>query len=211
MQYGGWTWVALWPGLNVLALASAYAGLGPGLLGKRPDGTIHPVALTLLLPFFLGTWAVWALQGALARKAPSHEVVPGVWLGRRPFRRDLPDGIRLVVDLTAEFPVDAAIRAEVPWVCRPTLDATPPTVADGRALLDAIEAAGGPVFIHCAAGHGRSATVAAALLIRRGLAPDPPAAEAILRAARPGVRLRGAQLARVEELAARPEADPQTA
>jgi len=202
VQFGGWTWVAAWPGADVLALAGAYLGLGPRVLGKRADGTIHPLAVALLLPFFLGTWLVWWLQGALARKAPSHQVAPGVWLGRRPFRGDLPEGIRLVVDLTAEFPVDRRIRAEVPWVCRPTLDATPPTVPDGRALLEQIEAAGGPVFIHCAAGHGRSATVAAALLVRRGLAPDAEAAEAALRGARPGVRLRSRQLARVRELCA---------
>jgi protein-tyrosine phosphatase len=42
-------------------------------------------------------------------------------------------------------------------------------------------------------GRGRSAALAAALLVRRGLATDVYVAEDMLRAARPCVRLTGAQ------------------
>lgn len=47
----------------------------------------------------------------------------------------------------------------------------------------------GGVYIHCASGHGRSATVAAAVLMVRGLAADAKAAENLMKRVRPGIRL----------------------
>jgi len=49
------------------------------------------------------------------------------------------------------------------------------------------------MYIHCAQGRGRSAAVAAALLIRKGLAADVDEAERMLRAARPSIRISPAQ------------------
>jgi hypothetical protein len=39
---GGWAWLLAWPAVSFLVVAIAYAGAGPGLLGKRSDGTIAP-------------------------------------------------------------------------------------------------------------------------------------------------------------------------
>jgi protein-tyrosine phosphatase len=50
----------------------------------------------------------------------------------------------------------------------PALDATAPSPAQIARAVDAVVAAPGAAFIHCAFGHGRSAAVAAAVLIRRG-------------------------------------------
>ncbi len=197
---GGVAWLLVWPGLSGLALAAGYLGLGPRLLGKQEDGSLRPLGVALLAPFFLSSWALWWVQGALARKAWAHEVAPGVWVGRRPSPEHLPAGVRLVVDLTAEFPVHGEIRRQVPFACLATLDGTAPAAALLPALLDRIEAAGGPVYIHCAAGHGRSATVAALVLLRRGLARDVSEAEALMRAKRPGIRLTRSQRALVSAL-----------
>src|SRR5947209_17823719 len=57
------------------------------------------------------------------------EVVPGIWVGRRAYARELPPDITLVVDLTAEFPEPRAVRAGRSYVCLPTLDATAPDAA----------------------------------------------------------------------------------
>ena len=62
-------------------------------------------------------------------------------------------------------------------------------------------AAGGRVFVHCRAGFGRSGTVAARLLLETGATPDPAAAIAAVRAARPGAIETDAQLAHLAGLA----------
>jgi protein-tyrosine phosphatase len=58
--------------------------------------------------------------------------------------------------------------------------------------VEAVLAARGAAFIHCAFGHGRSATVAAAVLVRRGDATLDDV-EAKLRAVRPRIGLNAHQ------------------
>ena len=67
-------------------------------------------------------------------------------------------------------------------------------------VLGKIEACGGPVYVHCALGHGRSALVTAAVLLRRGIVGDVRAAELHLRERRPGVRLKGVQRRLLERM-----------
>lgn len=54
-------------------------------------------------------------------------------------------------------------------------------------------AAGRPVYVHCAHGHGRSTVVLCAALIRAGLAADPRGALSLARAGRPRARLNDRQ------------------
>jgi protein-tyrosine phosphatase len=75
------------------------------------------------------------------------------------------------------------------YLCVPTLDALTPSDSIARQAIDRIARSDGPVYIHCAQGHGRSAAFAAAVLIRRGLARDVEEAERLLVTKRPGVRL----------------------
>lgn len=35
---GAWGWVLYWPALSFAAVGFAYAGVGPGVFGKREDG-----------------------------------------------------------------------------------------------------------------------------------------------------------------------------
>ena len=78
-------------------------------------------------------------------------------------------------------------------MCFPVLDATSPTADQARAILEAIENCQGAVYLHCAAGHGRSATIAACIMIQRGHVRTVEEAEANLRRVRPGVTLNPAQ------------------
>ena len=57
------------------------------------------------------------------------------------------------------------------------------------ALLEQIASHPGPLYLHCAAGHSRSAMLAAALLVRRRLAADTAQAEGMLRQVRRRVRM----------------------
>jgi protein-tyrosine phosphatase len=192
---GGWVYLLGWPALGFLLLAIAYAGAGPALLGKRPDGRLAWWAFVLFGPVLFLLWTVWHLQRLVSREAPCHEVAPGLWLGRRPFAHEIPAEVMLIVDLTAEFPLPCGLGQGREYLVLPTLDGIAPDEARLRALVVRVANSAGPVYMHCAMGHGRSATLAAAVLVFRGLAVDPREAEKRIRRVRPGVRLNSEQRA----------------
>jgi len=202
---GGAGLVLFWPALSFLVLGAAYLARRPALLGKRPGGTLAWWALLLLGPYFLLTWATWHAERVLGREDCANEVARGLWVGRRPFARDLPDGVRVIVDLTAELPAAAAVRRHPGYLCVPTLDATAPEPSALRGLLERLRGEE-RAYLHCASGHGRSATVAAAVLLDRGLAAGVGEAEAQLRQRRPGIRLNAAQRQSLERVLARRQA-----
>lgn len=189
---GGAGWVLAWPALSAGLLAAVYALGRPALLGKRPDGTRAAWAWPLFGPYLVFTLVVHHLTRLLPEPA-LNEVAPGIYVGRRVQAHELPLAIQRVIDLTAELHEPRGVRGREDYRCLPTLDATVPDPERMRALVDELAPLQEPLFIHCAQGHGRSATLAAALVLRRGLAADPAAAEALLRQARPGVKLKPAQ------------------
>jgi len=183
---------ALWPAGSFFVVAAAYLRLGPGVLGKRSDGSLPLSRILALLPYFLFTWGVWRLL-RLGPEPPHNLVAPGVVLGRLPLAHELPPDVRLIVDLTAEFPRTSAGRLQCDYLCLPTLDAFVPSLDTCEALVRQVATHPGPVLIHCAQGHGRSALVAGALLCLRGLANDADQAVAMMKCARPGVNLSASQ------------------
>ena len=197
---GGWGLLLLWPAVSFLVVASAYAGAGPRLLGKRSDGRVAWWAVALHLPFFALTWGIWHVQRKADRRPAVQEVVPGLWIGRRLLASEVPAGVTVVVDLTAEFPEPAGVRAGRTYVCLPTLDAMVPEPAAFAAALKQAAAADGAVLVHCALGHGRTGLMAAAALVARRAAVDPKAALAALRELRPGIKLNAAQRRYLDEM-----------
>jgi atypical dual specificity phosphatase len=97
-------------------------------------------------------------------------------------------GVRRLITLTEEpLPTAWLEAAGVEGLHLPVLDFATPSPEQLEQAVGAIEgtiAAGGRAVVHCAAGWGRTGTVLAALLVRRGMAP----AEAIgeVRRLRPG-------------------------
>jgi protein-tyrosine phosphatase len=199
LDLGGPALLLLWPALSFFLVAAAYGGLGPGIFGKRPDGSQAPWALVLLLPFLLLLWGLWHLQRFISRERPFHEIVPGLWLGRRPLPGELPAGVALVVDLTAEFPAACRAAPGREYRCLPLLDAAVPRTSALPELVAELAGRQG-VYLHCAQGHGRSGLVAAAVLLARGLADNPAEAVSFVRTVRPGVRLRKGQRRYLEML-----------
>jgi hypothetical protein len=200
---GGWAWLLLWPALAFALLAAAYFGVGPRLLGKRSDGTMSPVAVLAMLPFFAFLWMLWRVQRLLSKEPAYHEIAPGLWLGRRLLPREMPQGCQRVVDLTAEFIEPAGVRAGFIYHGLPTLDAAVPSLDALCDLAKHIASTPTPTLVHCASGHGRSALFVACVLLARGDAHSPDEAIARLKAMRPGVGLSVAQRKMLEACASR--------
>jgi protein-tyrosine phosphatase len=181
-------WILLWPAGVWAAVAVVYVIPAPRALGKRPDGTLAWWAWLAWAPLFGYMRLLHELARSATREPVADEVAPGIWVGRRPRAHELPPGIAIVVDLCAEMPELARVVAGRRYLSIPTLDAMSPPPAQIADAVDAVLAAGGAAFIHCAFGHGRSATVAAAVLVRRGEATLGDV-EAKLRARRPRIGL----------------------
>jgi protein-tyrosine phosphatase len=183
---GAWLW-ALWAAASFAIVAAAYLLLGPAAFQKQTDGSMSTAALWLLGPYLIGAWANsrwWTRRIALYNRVSAR-----VALGRIPSRRELagqaPDA---VVDLSAELPFLAPVRH---YQNIPMLDlvaARPEDVEEGCLAIEAAQRRG-TVLVCCALGFSRSATVAAAWLIRSGQARSVEEAIAKIRAARPPVVL----------------------
>lgn len=202
---GGLAWMLLWPTLSFLLAGAAFLGAGPALMGKRPDGRIALWAWCLQLPYFTVSALVWYCQRWFGTEDCHNQVAPGLWVGRRAFSDELPPGVDVVVDLTAEFaePRDVARNGRT-YFCLPTLDATVLDEGQVRELVRYLADHPGVIYLHCAQGRGRSAMLAAAVLIERGQASTPEEAEALMRRARPTVHLSPAQRRLIARVARRP-------
>lgn len=199
---GGAAWILAWPAIAVLAVGLGYLGLGPGVFGKRADGSLELARAAILFPYHLVAWLRVRWDAFLRREDPWNLIAPGVYLGRIVYRpSDLPPAVRVIVDLTSEFAIPNAVREGRAYHCLPALDASVPDYDRFARLARALRDEPGPIYVHCAAGHGRSASFAAALLIARGLARDVGEAEASLRSSRPLVHLHRGQRAMVARFA----------
>lgn len=92
----------------------------------------------------------------------------------------LPAPVSAVLDVTCELPRTHHHK----YLCLPTWDTQAPSAAAIQTGVDwalgHVEA-GRPVYIHCAHGHGRSATVLAAVLLAQGKADSAESAVALMR------------------------------
>jgi protein-tyrosine phosphatase len=191
-----------WPAAILAAAWVVYWFDAPHAFGKRADGTLPWFAWAVWWPVFIAQWVGHELARSVTSEPVANEVAPGVWVGRRPREHEVPAGIAIVVDLCAEMPAARGVKTGREYITEPTLDARTPPPARLAAIADQVLAAGGPAFIHCAFGHGRSATVAAAVLVQRG---DYTLAdvEAAMKAVRPKIGLNRRQRAALAAASAR--------
>jgi hypothetical protein len=198
----GPAWVVAWPAVSVGLVGLGYLGLGPRVFGKREDGSISLPHLVVLLPYHVVAWARLRWDALRRAEDPWNEVAPGIFLGRRlTDLAELPPGTTAVIDMTAEFRAMPGLAPRLAYRTLPTLDASAPEYASFASLARWAAAHQGPLYVHCAAGHGRSAALAAAVLVLRGHARDGAAAEERLKRARPLVHLHRPQRALVDRLA----------
>jgi protein-tyrosine phosphatase len=209
---GGLTWILVWPAFALVVVAIGYIFVGPAVLGKQADGTLYWPHALLLMPYFSAAEVAWYLVRVLGREEPWNEVARGFYLGRRVQHWELPARIAVVLDMTAEFVEPPEVRTGRTYVCVPALDASVPRVEALVRAIERIASLEGNIYVHCAAGHGRSAMAMAVLLVVRGVARDLDHAIEIMQRARPRVKLRTTQrkvaLAALERLPVRRSSVP---
>lgn len=192
----GLSLVFLWPGVSFALVAAAYAGGGAGWLGKRSDGGRDWILRILLAPYLLLTRLSFLLYKLPGRHTPASEVIPNLFLGRR---LTAAEAVRFpcaaVIDLAAEFSEVLVLRQPDRYLSLPVLDATAPTEEQLNAAVRWIEShiPHRPVFVHCALGHGRSASVVVAYLLQTGRVGSVRDGLRLLRQGRPGVGLSASQ------------------
>jgi protein-tyrosine phosphatase len=198
----GFSLMFLSPAVSFLLLAVAYAGGGPAMLGKRADGGRRWWARALFAPYLLLTRFSFVLYKLLGRHTPTCEVAPNLFLGRRltaveaaPFTR------AAVLDLAAEFSEARPFRTPNCYLSLPVLDATAPTPEQLNRAVEwvAQQLANRPVFVHCALGHGRSASVLIAYLLHTGTVATVRDGLRQVRQLRPGVGFSPSQRRALEE------------
>lgn len=188
--------LALSLGASGTALCSFYLarrlGYAPEDWVVRGPAALRPVLRLLLLPYAAVAWLVLFFARALSREAAFDRIGEGLYVGALPFpwaRAGLRrEGITAVLNLCLEFPPLSKSAGY-----RPMLDGIAPRrehLEEAVGWILERRRAGARVLVHCAQGHGRSACVAAAVLLSLGEAGSVDEAIGRLRAARPSVCLR---------------------
>jgi predicted protein tyrosine phosphatase len=132
----------------------------------------------------LRTTVLWAADHAVRRIAGApirsvSEITPQLHVGGQYRRRGWPRlarrGITAVVNMRAEFDDKVAGIAPARYLYLPTPDDRAPSIEQLREgvtfIRDEIERGSG-IYVHCGAGVGRAATMAAAYLVATGLSPE---------------------------------------
>lgn len=204
------TWFAIpmfWTSLCLITLSVAYGFLGARVFLKNAGGRLSFMSYLIFGPYFLLNSIVFLFYRLSTREDPWNEIVPGVFLGRKLGASDRTGfealKIHAVLDVTSEFSECEFVRHVAQYRCIPTLDTRAPTLAEltaGAAFI-ADSSGQGNVYVHCALGHGRSATFVTAFLLKSGKAPSLVEAIELIRKARPGVRISPSQMRLLETLA----------
>ena len=185
-------------GINFFCLSAAHRFRWPGFWLKRADGRLNPLSYLLFLPLHLLNRLSFFLISRTSGERPADRIAENIWLGRRLTSAEAAvifgDSAVAVLDFTSEFQECSRLLSGQ-YLCLPTIDHTPPTqtaLQAGAAFITA-HFREGPVFVHCALGHGRSAIAVAAWLLQNDPKLEVDAAIRQLRSIRSGVRLNGEQ------------------
>ena len=138
------------------------------------------MALLAYLLFYPTLWWNRVLCGLDWRRHWWDWIDEWVLLGALPGAGDVPrlsaEGIGAVINTCREYkgPLAAYRAAGIEQLHLPTVDFTPPRVADIEAALAFIQAQirqGRKIYVHCKAGRGR-ATIVLCYLIKKGMTPE---------------------------------------
>jgi protein-tyrosine phosphatase len=167
-----------------------------------------PLSYLLFWPFHFLNHLSLTLFRWSRKSAPFTEILPGLYLGGRLCSRDARRLSELkifaVLDLTSEFSEVRSLRETAAYMCIPLLDRTAPSPPQLEAAIGFIseQSRRGPVYVHCALGHGRSATVVLSYLLAIGKFANLDEALAYIQSKRPRVDLNQNQLRALQQFAA---------
>ncbi|KAG0560395.1 hypothetical protein KC19_10G177900, partial [Ceratodon purpureus] len=174
-----------------------------GLFRKSREGAFPWWSYAAFYPYLLTLRAYVHARRFLSQEPVFTEVEPGLFVGGWPaLQRDVPPGLRGVVDCTCELPRNSCVN-ELPYLCVPIWDTRgPQPVEIENAVQWALKQrgeSGHPVLVHCAFGHGRSVTIMCALLITLGVCDTWQNAETYIKRSRPRARLNKGQKESLKE------------
>ena len=168
VRNGGWFYLLLWPALSFGLVSIAYFGAGVIIFGKRPNGTLSPGRSLLLAPFLAYLTLVWHLVRYFSRESAFNQLTENVFIGRRLLSHERPTHFDHIVDLTCEFNEPLGLRSSG-YISFPTLDGHFPFPDVLLQRVAQIAKLDGNIFVHCAQGHGRTATFSIAYLLHVGI------------------------------------------
>ena len=192
-------------GIAFIGVGVAFWSKTPAIFMKARNGSLAPLSYLIFWPYLVLNYLFLILYRRLSRENPIDEIIPGLYVGRQLVKADQgifnQRDIRAVVDVTSEWGEAGFIRRQCAYVCLPVLDTCAPT---RQQLQDAVawiaeHLAHGGVFVHCAAGHGRSATIVAAYLLHSQKVIGVQEAVEFIRNKRPKISLGEGQLAVLQE------------
>lgn len=193
-------WLISYCGLAFLLVGCAYLGFVPNVYRKRTNGTFPVWNRLLLAPWLLLAEASFRLSILTLREVPFAQVERNLYFGRRLLRLEAMQGLAAgwigILDLAGEFSEVTSLRECDRYQSLPILDATAPNLEQLHFAVTWLQdcTKRGSVYVHCALGHGRSATVIIAYLLATGSVRDYSEGIARLQTLRPGVKLNTTQI-----------------
>jgi protein tyrosine phosphatase len=159
------------------------------ILGKTENGTYSALLQIINLPWLSLTYFVWYLNVLVSTEDFENQIGnTNVYISRRPRLTELKEIYEVVIDLTAEFiepKKEGQSYFHLPW-----LDGMSPSnfkIPEGITTNSKI-------LIHCAQGHGRSATYTAMLLKQLKLCDSTAEAYHLILQSRPSAKVSKQQL-----------------
>ncbi|MCE2570882.1 phosphatase PAP2/dual specificity phosphatase family protein [Motilimonas eburnea] len=195
----GLSLLLFWPSLALFLVALNYAFVGATGFQKQGDGRLSWAAKILFAPYTLAAWVNHKLW--TANQVAANEVVPGVFLGRKPNRHEIQRYLGLV-DLCPELPVTLSSHCHYKQL--DVLDLTPLTPEQCWSAAKAIDSLNphchSPLLVFCALGYSRSSVALMAWLLLAGHASSVEQAYALVAKARPQVVIKPHHLQALAEL-----------
>lgn len=192
-----WSLLAIWLGVGIMAGGAAIVLEAPEIYCKHPFSGILPNGIWI----YLGGWlviyrGVWLLKQAfcLRKNDRMFDLIDDrLILGRLTWELPAVEGqpeVDMVVDVTCEWSETPVLRSIPNYMLFSVVDTTRPPIDETVRVALAVvkhlqDPNGGSVYLHCANGYGRSAVVAAAVLLASGRCTTPEDAMALICLKRP--------------------------